>query len=125
PLDPEADFHCSRIAQPSEARLISLVPTSLPCGLGTFHRPNQKSNCRSSAVVQVGDGEGRGALPGLGDAAHKQEHVARPTMISREVFIKRMLGAYLGHVKAIRPESYLVRCGSVTKSRYRSRDSIA
>src|SRR3954469_12690867 len=59
PFMPLADFHCSRMAQPSETRVISFVPTCLPVwGFFTFHLPNQKSNCRNSGAVQLGDGAG-------------------------------------------------------------------
>src|SRR5437764_7832956 len=66
---PEADVHCSRMAQPSETRLISLVPTSWPCGLVTFHLPNQKSNCLNSGARHAGGGGEAGALAGDDDAA--------------------------------------------------------
>jgi len=53
------------MTQPSESRLISLVPTCWPLfGLVTFHLPNQKSNCRNSDVAQAG---GEAVAAGEGD----------------------------------------------------------
>ena len=57
------------MTQPSETRLISLVPTCLPLfGLVTFHLPNQKSNCRNSDVVHAGGG---GDAAGVGDCERR------------------------------------------------------
>jgi len=61
------------MAQPSETRLISLVPTCWPCGFVTFHLPIQKSNCLNSGERHAGGGDD----PGIDDGAGVGE-AARP-----------------------------------------------
>src|SRR5450432_3059194 len=80
---PNAEVHCSRMAQPSDCRLISLVPTCWPCGLVTFHLPNQKPNCRNSGATHPGGWQGAGG----GDSAHEVEMSARASAIGTRNFI--------------------------------------
>src|SRR6266567_3096585 len=88
PVELDAAFHCSRIAQPSETRWISLVPTSSPRGLVTFHRPSQKSNCRNSALTHAGDREDAGVPAMAGDAARTDEAEPKATPNSTTCFIR-------------------------------------
>jgi hypothetical protein len=55
----------SRMAQPSEARVISLEPTGFPSGFFTVHLPSQKSNWRNSVATQAG-GRGVGLVLAAG-----------------------------------------------------------
>src|SRR5262245_41018263 len=66
PLMPRDPTQCSWITQPSNSRVMRLVPACAPCGSLTFQSPTQKSNCRCSGVEHGGVA---GFAPGAADGA--------------------------------------------------------